>query len=172
MGFYSEEATSIIVLLIGLMALVLSDFAALPTIFLVATSLVVFFYLIWFRSNYLDEPGDTMIGFIPGHYLLLFAFILRDTTQLIILLLWSLLVLGTLGYDFAANSEVKLVSTKLTTMFLYCIIWCIIVFLFQRLIINGLELVNTAALMTRLGLAVAGLIWIGIGLFRINRSYT
>ncbi len=172
MGFYSEETTSIIVLLIGLMALVLTDFAALPTVFLVATSLIVFFYLIWLRSSYLDEPDDTMIGFIPGHYLLLFAFILRGTTQPVILLLWSLLVLGTLGYDFTTNSEAKLVSTKLTTMFLYCIIWCIIIFLFQRLIINGLELVDTAALMTRLGLAAGGLIWIGIGLFRINRSYT
>ena len=172
MGFYSEEATSVIALLIGLMTVVIADFAPLLTLFIVATSFLVFFYLIWFRRNFLEDPADTMIGFIPGHYLLLFAFVLRGPTHLLIPLLWSLLVSCTLGYDIATNGRVKIVSTKLTTMFLYCIIWCIIIFLFQRLIINGLELVNMAALMTRLGLAVGGLIWIGTGLFRINRSYT
>lgn len=172
MGFYSEEATSIIVLLIGLMTVVLADFASLPTLFVVATSLIVFFYLMWFRRGYLEEPADTMIGFIPGHYLLLFAFILQGPIKLVVLSLWSLLVLGTLGYDLATNAEVKLVSVKLTTMFLYCIIWCIIIFLFQRILIEGLELVSLAATATRLGLAIGGLIWIGIGLFRINRSYT
>ncbi|MBS3736124.1 MAG: hypothetical protein V5A87_03165 [Candidatus Bipolaricaulota bacterium] len=172
MVLFSEESTSVIVLLVGLMAVVLADFAALPTIFLVATSLLVFFYLILFRRGYLEDPADTMIGFIPGHYLLLFAFILQGSVKLIVLSLWSLLVIGTLGYDFATNAEVKLVSAKLTTMFLYCIIWCIIIFLFQRILIEGLELVSLAAIITRLGLAIGGLIWIGIGLFRINRSYT
>lgn len=172
MGFYSEEATSVIVLLIGLFAVVLTGFASLPTVFVVVTSLLVFLYLIWFRLRYLEEPGDTMIGFIPGHYLLLFAFILQGHVKLLILSLWSLLVLGTLGYDFVINTEVNLVSTKLTTMFLYCIIWCIIIFLFQRVLIKGFELVSLAAIVTRLGLAIGGLIWIGIGLFRINRSYT
>ena len=135
MGFYSEEATSIIVLLVGLITIVVANF-------------------------------------IPGHYLLIFAFVLQSPASPVILFLWSFLVLGTLGYDLATNGEVKLVSTKLTTMFLYCIIWCIIIFLFQRLLINGLELVNIVALVTRLGLAIGGLIWMGIGLFRINRSYS
>ncbi|MFB6214818.1 MAG: hypothetical protein ABEI54_03010, partial [Candidatus Bipolaricaulia bacterium] len=157
---------------IGLMAVVLTGFSELTTLFLVVTSLFVFFYLIWFRRKYLEEPADTMIGFIPGHYLLLFAFILQGSTQLVVLSLWSLLVLGTLGYDFATNAEVKLVPAKLTSMSLYCIIWCIIIFLFQRILIEGLELVSMAAIITRLGLAIGGLIWIGIGLFRINRSYT
>jgi hypothetical protein len=172
MGFYSEEATSIIVLLVGLITIVVANFSPLTSLVVVSTSLLVFFYLIWFRRTYLEEPGDSMIGFIPGHYLLIFAFVLQSPASPVILFLWSFLVLGTLGYDLATNGEVKLVSTKLTTMFLYCIIWCIIIFLFQRLLINGLELVNIVALVTRLGLAIGGLIWMGIGLFRINRSYS
>ncbi|MBS3788425.1 hypothetical protein KGY79_09560 [Candidatus Bipolaricaulota bacterium] len=172
MSFYSEEATSIIVLLVGLLSVVLTGFATPPTIFVAVTSLVVFFYLTWFRRSYLEEPADTMIGLIPGHYLLLFAFILQGPVRILILSVWSLLMLGTMGYDFATNTELKLVSAKLTTMFLYCIIWCIIIFLFQRVLIRGLELVSLAAMMTRLVLAIGGLIWIGIGLFRINRSYT
>jgi len=172
MGFYSEEATSVIVLLIGLLTLVLADFSPPVTVSVIAASVMVFFYLIWFRRSTLEEPEDTMIGFIPGHYLLLFAFVLRGENEIITLSAWFFLILGTLGYDLATNWEVKGDFMKLTTMFLYCIIWCIIIFLFQRLLINGLALVDLAAILTRLGLAVGGLIWIGIGLFRINRRYT
>ncbi|MFB6291243.1 MAG: hypothetical protein ABEJ25_05905 [Candidatus Bipolaricaulia bacterium] len=172
MGFYSEEATSVIVLLISFMIIVLSNFSPLLTIVVTASSILVFLYLISVRRNYLEEPEDTMIGFIPGHYLLLFAFVLNSPSHLLVTGVWALLIAATLGYDFVTNRDGKMVPSKLTTMFLYCIIWCIIIFLFQRLLITGLELADFAALMTRLGFTISGLIWIGIGLIRINRSYT
>ncbi len=171
MGFYSEEATSAIILLIGVGALAISGFAPFPTTFILVTSLLAFFYLIQYRKAHMEEPADTMIGFIPGHYLLLLAFVLRNGARFFIFPIWSLLIIATLGYDFTSNYDSRSSPIKLTTMVLYCIIWCIIIFLFQRLIITGLELENVAALGTRTGLAIAGLIWIGIGIFRINSSY-
>lgn len=171
MRFYSEEATSAVILLLGIVAIAVSGFEPLLTVFVLLTSLISFFYLIYYRRVWVEEPEDTMIGFIPGHYLLLLAFTLKNGANFFIFPMWSLLIIGTLGYDFVTNYDSWGSALKLTTMVLYCIIWCIIIFLFQRLIITSLELENIAALGTRTGLALGGLIWIGIGIFRINSSY-
>jgi hypothetical protein len=172
MNFYSEEATSFIILLLGAVTLFTLGFSGLPSLFVSVTSLLAFTYLLWYRKKGLEDPADTMIGFIPGHYLLLLAFSLRGEAAFFIFPLWTVLIFGTLGYDLTYNAGFGGAVGKLTTMSIYCIIWCIIVFLFQRLIIDGLELASGAATATRVGLIVVGVIWIGLGMIRINRRYT
>ncbi len=171
MQFYSEEATSAIILLIGVMPFVLLEFSLLPTLAVLSTSLVALAYLILYRKDFTEGRNDSLIGLLPGHYLVLFAFTLLGGTRPYIFPIWSLLILSTLGYDLSRSQASERNYGKLTTMTLYCIIWCIIVFLFQRLIIKGLELGYAGAVGTRAGLVVGGVIWVGIGLYRIHRTY-
>ncbi len=171
MQLYSEEGTAVLILIIGTLTAVVSGFSFTPTAFILFTSLISFAYLIWYRKTRFDQPSDSMIGFIPGHYLILFAFLLDGTTGLLIYVLWTILVLTTLGYDLTSNMKSNGEAVKLTSMIQYCIIWGVIVFLFQSLLINNLELGQMGSIGIRLGLALGGIVWVGIGLFRINRSF-
>lgn len=170
MQLYTEEGTAVIILIVGALTVGVSGFSTVPTLFVLVTSLVSFLYLIWYRKTRLEEPIDTMIGFVPGHYLILFAFVLNGSDNIAIYIFWSILIMITFGYDLSTNLPREGGGVKLTTMIQYCIIWGVIVFLFQSLIISSLELGKTGILITRLALAIGGSIWVGIGLFRINRS--
>ncbi|MBS3765493.1 hypothetical protein KGY71_03115 [Candidatus Bipolaricaulota bacterium] len=170
MQLYSEEATAVIILFIAILTVAVSGFSPLPSFFLLVTTFISLFYLIWYRKTRLEDPVDSMVGFAPGHYLFIFAFVLNGSANLTIYLLWAILVLATFGYDLLNNLSVQGTGVKLTKMLQYCIIWGVIVFLFQSLIINGLELGETGILVTRTALIIAGTIWVGIGLFRINRT--
>ncbi|MFW6104780.1 MAG: hypothetical protein ACOC6I_02950 [Candidatus Bipolaricaulota bacterium] len=171
MRLYSEEGTSLIVLLISVLTIFVLDFSLTPTLFVLITSFFALSYLIWYRRSYLEKPVDSLIGLIPGHYLILFALTLDDSVGLHIYLIWSLLIFTTLGYDLLNNRSGGGRVVKLTMMILYCIIWGVIVFLFQNLLIYGLNLENLTALGVRLGLSIGGLAWIGLGMIRISRSF-
>lgn len=170
MQFYSEEGTAVLILIIGILTVAVSDFSFIPIAFVLLISLLALVYLVWYRKTRFDQPADSMIGFIPGHYLILFAFSLNGSTGLLIYGLWSTLILFTLWYDFTRNLSSDRAVVKLTSMIQYCIIWSVIVFLFQSLLISGLELGQMGVFGIRLGLVIGGIVWIGIGLFRINRS--
>ncbi len=171
MQLYSEEGTTVLILIIGILTVAVSGFSFIPAAFVLLASLFSFGYLIWYRKTRFDQPADTMIGFIPGHYLILFAFVLEGSPGLLVYVLWSTLILATLGYDLTSNIESNREAVKLTSMIQYCIIWGVIVFLFQSLLINSLEPGGMGLIGIRLGLAVGGIVWVGIGLFRINRSF-
>ncbi|MFP4136500.1 MAG: hypothetical protein ACLFTO_05680 [Candidatus Acetothermia bacterium] len=172
MKLYSEEGTAVIILIVAALTSGIAGFSRLPTSFVIPTSILSIVYLLWYRKRRLEDPGDSMIGFLPGHFLLIFAFALKGSTNATIYAPWSVLILATLGYDLAINSSGNGNGIKLTTMFQYCIIWGVILFLFQSLIISGLELTGTGTLATRLGLGAGGIVWAGMGLFRINRSFS
>lgn len=171
MTLYSEEGTSLIVLLITALIIVFQGFTVLPTCLVLFTSFLAFVYLVWYRKTRFENPVASMIGLIPGHYLILLALTLNDSVYLYIYPLWSFLILATLGYDLLTNGEEKGKVGKLTTMILYCIIWGVIVFLFQNLLIKGLELENLSVLWVRLGLSIGGLLWIAVGVIRIRRRF-
>ena len=171
MQLYSEEGTTVLILIIGILTVAVSGFSFIPAAFVLLASLFSFGYLIWYRKTRFDQPADTMIGFIPGHYLILFAFVLEGSPGLLVYVLWSTLILATLGYDLTSNIESNREAVKLTSMIQYCIIWGVIVFLFQSLLINGLDPGDIGAIGIRLGLVLGGIVWVGIGLFRINRSF-
>lgn len=171
MRLYSEEGTSLIILLIGALTIFVRGFSFLPTLFVLVTSFLALSYLILYRKKHLENPVDSLLGLIPGHYLILFALTLDDSVNLYIYFIWSLLIISTLGYDLLNNSGGEGRVVKLTMMIIYCIIWGVIVFLFQNLLINGLNLENLTALGVRLGLSVGGLIWIGVGMVRISQSF-
>lgn len=171
MQLYSEEGTSVLILIIGILIVAVSGFSFIPAAFVLPTSLFSFGYLIWYRKSHFDQPADSMIGFIPGHYLILFAFVLEGSSGLLVYALWSILILTTLGYDLTSNMKSNREAVKLTSMIQYCIIWGVIVFLFQSLLINSLDPGDMGAIGIRLGLVLGGIVWVGIGLFRINRSF-
>lgn len=171
MQLYSEEGTAVLILIIGTLTVAVSGFSFIPAAFVLLTSLFSFGYLIWYRKSRFDQPADSMIGFMPGHYLILFAFVLEGSSGLLVYALWSTLILATLGYDLTSNIKSNSEAVKLTSMIQYCIIWGVIVFLFQSLLINSLELGRMGLIGIRLGLALGGIVWVGIGLFRINRSF-
>lgn len=171
MRLYSEEGTSLIVLLISVLIIFVRGFSLLPTLFVLVTSFLALSYLIWYRRINLENPVDSLIGLIPGHYLILFALTMDNSVRFYIYLIWSLLIIATLAYDLLNNSGGEGRFVKLTIMTLYCIIWGVIVFLFQSLLINGLNLENLTALGVRLGLSIGGLVWIGVGMVRISQSF-
>lgn len=171
MQLYSEEGTTVLIIIIGILTVAVSGFSVIPAAFVLLTSLFSFGYLVWYRKSRFDQPADSMIGFLPGHYLILFAFVLEGSSGLLVYSLWSTLILTTLGYDLTSNTKSNGEAVKLTSMTQYCIIWGVIVFLFQSLLINSLEPEGMGLIVIRLGLAVGGIVWVGIGLFRINRSF-
>jgi len=172
MKFYTPKTTSLIMAVIGILCLIFSNFTTLPLTIITVATLTGLVYLLWYRERTTDNPYPTMIGLIPGHYLLLLAFYLTGTPGVFLLVLWGLLILSTLGYDYTTNTGDNTTKGKLTKIFLYCIIWGVIVVLFQELLIYGLELKELGILSIRLGISIAGSIWIAIGVLRINSGYT
>lgn len=172
MKFYTSETTSLIMGIMGLSCFILSNFDPLPLSLITAATVSGLIYLLWYRERITDNPYPTMIGLIPGHYLLLLAFYLIGSPGVLSLVLWWLLILSTLGYDYTSNTGDSTTKRKLTKIVLYCIIWGVIVVLFQELLIYGLELKELGIFLIRLGISIAGSVWIAIGVLRINSGYT
>jgi len=169
---YSEESTSLLVLIIGALTIFVSWFSLSVTMTAGILSVVTLIYLLWYRGAKFEEAEPTLLGFLPGHYLIFLAFTLNGAPSYPILVSWSVLILSTLAYDRSVNAAANDYTGKLTKMALYCIIWGVIVFLFQQLLVYGLDLNYPGALFVRLGISIAGIIWVAIGVVRINSGFT
>ncbi len=171
MKFYTAESTAVLISLIGLLTLVIAGFDYLITAFIALGTILAVIYLTWVRGSITEEPESTLIGLLPGHYLLFLGLVMEGAARLYSIP-WLVLILATIGYDGVASYWPHGTEGKLTKIALYCIIWGVILFLLQGLLIGGLDLGESGKMIVRIGLSVAGAIWVAIGAVRINSGFS
>lgn len=174
MQLYTPESITLIIMLVGGLIIFVSGFSLLPVISVAGITVVAVIYFFWLRNLLADGKSQmsTVLGFIPGHYLIFLGRTIQGTIPEYVQILWIVLVLATLGYDGAARYWERGAGGKLTKITLYCIIWGVILFLLQGLLVTGLELEGAGKILTGAGLSIAGLMWVTIGVIRINSGFS
>lgn len=171
MKFYTPESTSLVILLVGALTIFMAGLDLLVLLATVGVTAFALLYLMRLREEVPTGTQATLIGLLPGHYLLLLGLVMTGGVRIYVIP-WLLLVLATLGYDFAVNYWPREGEGKLTKITLYCIIWGVILFLFQGLLIGGLDLSKSVKMIVWTGLSIAGVIWVAIGVVRINSGFS
>jgi len=176
LGLYSKEATALLVVLFSGLVVVVAGLSVLSVSLTSSLAILVLLHLFWIRPRFRRgegsrgkfKKGNSLIGLLPGHYLLFLAFALREEVVFFVLVLFPLLVIATLLFDLLATRAGA--WPRLTSFSSYCIIWGIVFFFLQRLIVNGLQLTGTGSLLTKAGIAVLGGVYGGLGLYRLYRD--
>lgn len=165
---YTETTGGIFIVLLTPLIYAVGGLSGVNAFVLFGVSGIAVIYLFLSSSGEgSDRPG---IRFLPGHYLLLLILVLQSSPRVVNFSLWAVLITGTLGYSLFYNRESFDALgnwRKLITGSLYCIMWGVVFFFVQKVLINGLNVHGWKSNLLRIGVAVVGFLYIAIGAYRI-----
>lgn len=111
-----------------------------------------------------------LLYLLPGHLALLLGLsVLVAGYRPYLWWAWLVLVLGTLAFDAVAHSGWSFAAQKRAVMVLYALVWADAFFLIQRLIALGGKLDGAGLQTLSAALAVFGVAYIGLALYRFNK---
>lgn len=165
---YGKTTTSLLIVILTPLVYLVGELPILAAYSFFAVSGFCILYL--FAADYNEKESGPGTRLLPGHYLLLLILVLQSPLTWLYFVLWTLLILATLGYSFFyvrgyENSDSLL--GKLTTFILYCIMWVVVFFFVQRVFVIGTGLRGLQAILLRSGILFAGFLYIIIGVYRM-----
>lgn len=168
---YGKNTTSFLIVLLTPLIYVVGEFPPFADYFFFAVSGISLFYLFLGRPEESGAGGGTRL--LPGHYLLLLILVLQSSLGKVSFALWTVLILVTLGYSYLIGKgsfQAGLNYEKLTTSTLYCTIWGVVFFFVQKILITGLGIQGLKGNLLRLGVGLAGFLYIAVGIYRMNKN--
>ncbi|MFP4646943.1 MAG: hypothetical protein ACOCZX_05045 [Candidatus Bipolaricaulota bacterium] len=168
---HNKYLTAILVLGLGLLNAVLLVHQLPLRLLLLGLTAISFSYLVFAERSGNSPDQLSLAGLLPGHFLLFIALFLRLGFHWVWFSVWSVLIGVTLTFDFlvVVLTSRPFAGNKLTLQIMYCIIWGAVLFLLQALFVNIFSLSERHALFLRVGLGIGGLVYVLLGLYRINQ---
>lgn len=111
-----------------------------------------------------------LLYLLPGHVALLFGVSVAGGAPAL-WWAWLALIAATVAFDRAAHSALAFEAQKRVVMALYALIWADILFLIERLVRLGGKLEGGGALLLTAGVAVFGVAYIGLALYRFGKLH-
>jgi hypothetical protein len=108
------------------------------------------------------------LALLPGHLLLLFGIGTLPRPDLLGLV-WSVLPVGSVVYDWAGGRAPSRGRTSILVG-LYAILWLVVFFLLERLIVEGKGLSGHAALVTAVAFGAISVVFVVTGTIRHRRA--
>jgi hypothetical protein len=138
----------------------------------VATSLsalyIAYFWLRSRRGAVGPKPIANLGALFPGHLLLLLVVSLVSAS-VVLGVVWCVLPVGTLCYDLVARRADRSGQRSILAG-LYCIIWAVVFFLLERVIVLGKDLSGNAETTAAVAFGVVGILFCGMGIYRHRRA--
>ncbi len=134
----------------------------------VETALFLVYLLLRSRRTRHQPPIPArVLPLFPGHLLLLLALSLLPSPPAVLAVLWMVVPLSSVTYDFVASwSRLGSRFTLSILSILYCIIWADLFFLMERIIVLGRGLGGTWEIVTGVGFVLLGALWLFLGVIR------
>ena len=153
--------------LIGLIALVGQLDSILVLVVGVETLLFAGYLVLRSRAQSSDyQPSTNVLSLFPGHLLVLLIIALLDDPSFLAWL-WTIIPLSTVAYDAASRSATLPSVVRISiSMILYGILWADLFFVLERAIVLHRHLSGKAEIMIAAGFAVAGTLFIALGVYR------
>lgn len=161
---YNKATVGIIVILLSLLSSIVVAFNPIFTAWVLGTAAITVIYL-WTRDQV--SGSHTLLGLIPGHFLLILAFLLESGISLLLLAAWTGLISATLLFDHLTLRGDR--SGSLTSMTVYCIIWGLVFYLLHHLVVVGLHLSGAGYWGITFAFVVLGVGYVILGLYRLRR---
>ena len=112
------------------------------------------------------QPSTNVLSLFPGHLLVLLIIALLDDPSFLAWL-WTIIPLSTVAYDAASRSATLPSVVRISiSMILYGILWADLFFVLERAIVLHRNLSGKAEIMIAAGFAVAGTLFIALGVYR------
>jgi hypothetical protein len=119
------------------------------------------------RTRHQPPIPARVLPLFPGHLLLLLALSLLPAPPAVLAVLWMVVPLSSVTYDFVASwSRLGSRFTVSILSILYCIIWADLFILMERIVVLGRGLRGTWEIVTGVGFALLGVLWLFLGVFR------
>ena len=153
-----------IILLVGNLSPLLGAVVALETV-------VVCGYVVWRArtTNSSQRPVTNVLALFPGHLLLLLAVSLLAAPGRLAVL-WAIVPIVSLAYDFVARSvQVRWVRTS-TSIGLYAILWAVLFTLLERVIAIRKGLEQGEETIAAVAFGVFGILFVSLGIYRHWRA--
>lgn len=170
MLFNNRPMNATLILGLGLLTIVLAGYPLLQSSVVVFLTLFAVLYLI--RSK--GEPGHSsfynIVNFLPGHYLLLLGLGLEAGLSWFLVAPWATLIFSSILFDKSlGHRDAGSYLWKLTSRFLYCIIWGVVFYLLYRLIQIGFFVQGIWSWVIPMLIGIVGSVYLIIGLYRLKR---
>ena len=169
-GKYNKISTIIAAIAFTLLTLFVAGFGLPQGAFFVGITAILLIYMTMIRKSE-DKSSFSILGLIPGHYLLIFAVGLQSSISWINISLWGILILGSLLFESSIISNRNSNWMLLTSTILYCIIWGVVFYLVHSLLINGLSNEALSDQMITILVGTLGSIYVLVGIYRIFHEY-
>jgi len=149
---------------------------SLPTVVRVGVGLetaLFLTYLLLRPRRARRPPPAKVLPLFPGHLLLLLALSLVPAAPVWLSVLWMVVPLASVTYDFVASLGLAGSEASLSILsLLYCIIWGDLLFLMERIIVLGRGLTGTWENVAGVGFGLFGVVWLLRGVWRHWRTKT
>ena len=166
LGAYSEGSAAIFIIFFTFLSMFVFSAPVNQKIVFVSISMITLTFLFWKQGKDLNSQFS-VLGLIPGHYLLIFALGLQGSFSWITLPIWSAAIIFSLAFSIVTSSTDLSGISMLTSAVLYCIIWGAVSYLINDLLKNGLpNNMLTNAVVTG-AIVTFGIIYVSVGLYRI-----
>lgn len=113
-------------------------------------------------------PVANLLALVPGHLLLLFGLGMLPRPD-VLGLVWSVLPIGSAVYDWMSGRREFHGRTSILAG-LYAILWLVVFFLLERLIVEGKGITGHGETVTAVAFAAIGVVFVVTGTLRHRRA--
>lgn len=152
------------------LSLVLGKFGLAASAAAAASTCVAVGYGIWAarRRRTAIRPVANLLALLPGHLLILFGLGTLSRPDLLALV-WCALPVGSALYD-VASARTSFCGRASILSGLYGILWLVVFFLLERLIVEGKGITGHAAIVTAVAFGAIGVLFVVTGTMRHLRA--